>query len=164
MTGRKRWGKAGVQLTPEQAAHCDRLAVVRSAQREKQRVEDDRIAFEKWKCGLVVPYAITTALNAHGLYGPEVDDACGVREPAVDLWEEGKLYPTWEQLLALAGLTQYPVVYFVTARQPISVLDTSMRFHVKPGVLASEQPVMRYPDDVWQRCPGTGWPSAGDLS
>lgn len=159
-----RWGKAGVRLTPAEAAHRDRLAVVRNAEREEQRAEDDRIAFEKWQCGLVVPHAITTALNALGLYGPEVDEACGVREPAVDLWEEGKLYPTWGQLLALARLTRYPVIYFVTARQPIGVLDTSMRFHGKPSVLAADQPVMRYPDAVWQRCPRTGWPSAGDLS
>jgi hypothetical protein len=69
------------------------------------------------------------------------------------------------QLLALSRLTEYPVIYFVTARQPISVLDTSMRFHVKSSLLSPhEQPVMRYPDDVWQRCSGTGWPSAGELS
>ncbi len=165
MSEQRRWGKAGVQLTGQEAAHRDRLAVVRGIARDEQRIEDARIAQEKWKCGLVVPHAITTALNTHGLYGPEVDAACGVREPAVDLWEEGKLYPTWEQLQALARLTQYPVIYFVTARQPINVLDTSMRFHLKPSALtALDQTVMRYPDEVWQRCPGTGWPSAGDLS
>jgi len=165
VTERKRWGKAGVQLTPQQAAHRDRLAVVRRAERDEQREIDNRVAFEKWKCGLVVPHAITTTLNAHALFGPEVDEACGVREPAVDLWEEAKLYPTWEQLQALARLTQYPVIYFVTARAPISVLDTSMRFHLKPSALtAFDQPVMRYPDEVWQRCPGTGWPGAGDAS
>jgi hypothetical protein len=92
MSELRRWGKAGVQLSPQEAAHRDRLAVVRSAARDMQRAENDRVAFEKWKCGLVVPHAITMALNAHGLYGPEVDRTCGVREPAVDLWEEGSCW------------------------------------------------------------------------
>lgn len=165
MTDRKRWGKAGVQLTPQEAAHRDRLAVVYRAESAAQCAENDRIAFEKWKVGMVVPHAITVVLDTLKLYGPEVDAACGVREPAVDLWEAGKLYPTWPQLQALSRLTGYPLGYFTTARRPVSVFDTSMVYHLPRGeVTASEQAVMRYPDDVWQRCPGTGWPSVGDVS
>lgn len=59
-----------------------------------------------------VPYRITQALDLHALYGPEVDRALGGEEPMVDLWEEGKLVPTREQIEALARLTDFPVSYF----------------------------------------------------
>lgn len=59
-----------------------------------------------------VPYRITTALDARGLYGPEVDRALGGEEPMVDLWESGDLVPTREQVEALAELTGYPVRFF----------------------------------------------------
>lgn len=55
-------------------------------------------AYRDWAAGHVIPDRITTALNAEGLYGPEVDLACGVEEPAVDEWEAGTRYPSWEQL------------------------------------------------------------------
>ncbi len=51
------------------------------------------------------PAMISIVLDARGLEGPEVDLACGVEEPAVDLWEEGKLVPTPEQVRLLAKLT-----------------------------------------------------------
>jgi hypothetical protein len=44
------------------------------------------------------------------LEGPEVDIACGAKEPDVDRWEEGELYPTWEQLVLLAELTGHLVL------------------------------------------------------
>jgi hypothetical protein len=61
------------------------------------------------------PSRITAALNARALYGPEVDTACGVLEPAVDEWEAGTRRPTWEQLVALAALTDFPVGFFFRA-------------------------------------------------
>lgn len=57
-----------------------------------------------WRAGKMVPCRITVALNANSLYGPEVDVACGAEEPAVDQWEAGILYPTWQQVLLLAEL------------------------------------------------------------
>ncbi len=51
------------------------------------------------------PQRITAALDVCGLYGPEVDLACGVEEPAVDEWEAGTRIPTDEQVEALARLT-----------------------------------------------------------
>jgi hypothetical protein len=59
-----------------------------------------------------VPERITAALDIRGLYGPEVDRACGVEEPAVDLWEAGDLVPTAEQVEALSRLTGFPVRFF----------------------------------------------------
>jgi transcriptional regulator with XRE-family HTH domain len=66
----------------------------------------------------VVPGRITRALDAHGLYGPEVDLACKAREPAVDDWEEGKYEPSDEQLAALAELTGMPIGYFFLPLEP----------------------------------------------
>lgn len=74
-------------------------------------------AYAAWRRGEVNPSALTMALDSRGLYGPQVDIACGVREPAVDQWEAGTLYPSWEQLQSLAALTGYPVQFFVTKRE-----------------------------------------------
>nr|WP_172685887.1 helix-turn-helix transcriptional regulator [Prescottella equi] len=62
-----------------------------------------------------VPFRITTALDMADLHGPEVDAALGVPEPTVDLWEEGKLVPTDDQLHRLAKLG-FPVAYFFRER------------------------------------------------
>lgn len=58
------------------------------------------------------PERITTALDAAGLWGPEVDRACGVEEPTVDLWESGALVPTRGQVEALAALTGLTPAFF----------------------------------------------------
>lgn len=67
------------------------------------------------------PERITTALNAAGLYGPEVDRACGVEEPTVDLWESGELVPTREQMEALAWLCGVTPTFFYRDVTPIAV-------------------------------------------
>lgn len=69
-------------------------------------------AYRDWAAGRVIPDRITSALDEKELYGPEVDLACGVEEPAVDEWEAGDRYPTWEQLRALARLVDRPVWLF----------------------------------------------------
>jgi len=67
---------------------------------------------------LPVPARITMALDANELYGPEVDQACGVEEPAVDRWEAGTLIPTPEQIVALAALTRQPPEFFYEPIEP----------------------------------------------
>jgi hypothetical protein len=67
---------------------------------------------------LAYPGRITFALDFQSLDGPSVDRACLAEEPAVDQWEAGEAAPTWEQLVALAGLTGYPVPFFT--RGPLS--------------------------------------------
>lgn len=75
----------------------------------------DADVYEAWRDGLLSPRAITAALDMRQLYGPEVDRACGVQEPAVDQWEAGQLYPSWEQVEALSRLTGFPVRFFTRA-------------------------------------------------
>lgn len=41
-------------------------------------------------------------MSLGGHFGPEVDAACLAEEPAVDRWEVGVEYPSWEQTVALA--------------------------------------------------------------
>lgn len=96
-----------------------------------QRQREDREILDAWQAGLVQPFIITQALDARNLYGPGVDEACGVREPAVDQWEAGLLYPSLGQLRALAVLTGLPVRFFTTAHEPVAFEDTTMRFHLK---------------------------------
>lgn len=73
----------------------------------------EQVARAAWERGDVVPHRITLALDLGQHYGPGVDRACGVEEPAVDQWEAGILYPTFEQLLALAELTAFPIGFFL---------------------------------------------------
>lgn len=123
MTGKRRWGRAGVPLTAQEATKIARRRMERTIAAER--------AYREWAAGKAIPYRITQALNLRALYGPEVDEACGVEEPAVDEWEAGVRYPSWDQLRALAVLTDFPVWYFV---RPLpdgwSGLEaTSMMFH-----------------------------------
>jgi hypothetical protein len=119
----------------------------RRAQTEQCRAADAMAAYRAWRAGQLMPAAITTALDAAGLHGPEVDEACGAVEPDVDRWEAGTLYPSWEQLRALAALTGKTPRFFAGPYQPLSVWDTTLRFHMshterltfaneKPPVLA----------------------------
>jgi len=97
---------------------------------EQRQIEDEQ-ARQKWLMGLVVPAHITMALDGADLHGPQVDWACGVQEPAVDNWEAGRLYPTWEQIVRLAELTSRRPSYFMAPVHDItSLYDTSMRFHL----------------------------------
>lgn len=71
------------------------------------------------------PARITLALDAPAapgadgpLYGPGVDEFCGVPEPTVDQWETGELTPTDSQLQRLAELTGYPVAFFYQPPPP----------------------------------------------
>jgi transcriptional regulator with XRE-family HTH domain len=82
------------------------------------------------------PARITQALDAPGwggppLEGPEVDRACGVEEPAVDLWEAGELVPTADQLARLAELTGYPVAWFY--REPAELDPAGMWVCIRSG-------------------------------
>lgn len=65
------------------------------------------------------PARITAALDAAGLWGPEVDRACGVEEPTVDLWEAGELVPTPDQVRALAKLCGVTPTMFYGEHKPV---------------------------------------------
>lgn len=80
--------------------------------RQKYIAEVERQRFDRALSSTPTPERITAALDIRGLYGPEVDRACGVEEPAVDLWEAGDLVPTAEQVEALSCLTGFPVRFF----------------------------------------------------
>lgn len=98
----------------------------------------DRLA---WEQGYVQPFVITMALDAHKLYGPEVDEACGTFEPAIDMWEAGQLYPTWDELNALADLTGNTVRFFVAQHELVPFGSTSLRFHLRKGEEMPPEPV-----------------------
>lgn len=151
----RRWGKAGVPLS-EKDAEAAGKARATAANKQKLCAEadqrahaiphiDDRATWDgpgrnqagsieharrEWLAGRVVPHRITQALDIRNLDGPEVDWACGVEEPAVDEWEQGVRYPTWEQLLKLAELTDFEPWFFMRpVRHIITPADTSMPFH-----------------------------------
>jgi hypothetical protein len=133
VTARTRWGKAGVRLTPtEQARRTGRIVRAR-AEADESRARALEIGREKWAMGLVIPAHITIALDALDLYGPEVDAACLAREPEVDEWEAGRLYPQWEQVVALAALTGKQSDFFMAPVHTLSAFETSMRFHLPRG-------------------------------
>lgn len=141
-----RWGKAGQRLDERQIAIRTREAAQRRGRAKLTRDADDAIAYKLWRAGELRPYRLTTALNAANLYGPEVDEACGASEPDVDLWEAGKLYPTWEQVQLLAKLTGVTPRLLCSGGDQLRVSDTSLRFHGFRD--ADEPPVTSYPPDV----------------
>jgi len=154
------WGRAGQRLSPTEAqARRQRRAREAYLSRER-RAADDRQARAGWEAGHLQPWRITQALDAAGLEGPEVDAQCLAVEPEVDMWEAGTLYPTWEQLCALAELTGCTPRFFVgTFHSPLgeqldgptmSARDSSLRFHVTPAEWAEldREPVLTYPPHV----------------
>jgi hypothetical protein len=90
-----------------------------------------------------VPGRITVALDARGLEGPEVDAACGVVEPVVDLWEAGVLLPTVGQVEKLAELTGMAAAFFYemeplpAGRTFICSRRKALRQVVEPGEVAN---------------------------
>jgi hypothetical protein len=124
-----KWGKAGVRLTEKEVEQRGRAATASRNRRKAQRAADDRVAYRLWRAGELQPYLITCALDAQGLFGPEVDVACDASEPDVDLWEAGKLYPTWRQVLLLADLVGSTPRFLCPKRDVLSANQTSMRFH-----------------------------------
>lgn len=141
MSGR-RWGAAGVRLTEDQVRQRDLVnAGKRSARRARLLADLDK-AYGLWRNGQFRPHLATFVLNKNDLYGPEVDEACGAKEPDVDLWEEGKRYPTWPQLVALAELTGVTPSFLLQGFEPIPWQHTSMRFHFPPDY-TSAPPVRR---------------------
>ncbi|MFD5089376.1 hypothetical protein ACFWMR_02155 [Amycolatopsis thailandensis] len=99
---------------------------------EERRKANLALAYQRWRDGELFPWRITLALDYRELEGPEVDAACGVAEPCVDMWEDGHLYPTWDQLLALAELTGFTPVFFTIKSEPPRFENTSAAFHTKP--------------------------------
>lgn len=76
------------------------------------------------------------------------------------MWEAGTLYPTWEQLQALAEICpQVTLGYFVLPFVDPLPLQSSLRFHRIGGRLVEwnePPPVRAYPPDVvWATVRGT---------
>ena len=105
----------------------------------------------KWARGELVPHRITLLLDARGLYGPDVDLACGAVEPAIDEWEAGTRYPTWPQLVALARLVDALPGFFFRDVSPITgPIFICSRTRSKSSIYFPPTPITRYPPDVWQ--------------
>lgn len=102
---------------------------------------------ERWRRGIVVPHRITLALDIRQLHGPQVDRDCGAREPDVDRWEAGEKYPTWNQLLALAELTDFDVRFFTPEPGQVHALGPGVMF-VCYRSRRSWNPVVEIPSPV----------------
>lgn len=125
-----------------------------------RRMDSHAEPFEAWRDGLVSPRAITAALDMRALYGPEVDRACGVEEPAVDQWEAGQRYPSWEQLQALSRLTEFPVAFFTRSHDSeISGGFMCQRSGRGRGChpLSAPRGPRQFPREVVAQTPGTRW-------
>jgi len=123
----------------------------------QRRAAHDR-AYEQWATGALAPYRITRALDAAELYGPDVDIACGAQEPAVDEWEAGTRYPTFEQLLALAALTHQSPDSFIAREgdEDLDLRDTTMWCHISKAERARwRPPITEFTAAAVEECPGT---------
>jgi hypothetical protein len=75
------------------------------------------------------PSRITVALDAAGLFGDDADRTLGVIPPVVDLWEQGALVPTDEQLADLAQRAGVTVEWFYDG--PVEPLVMNVCFRTK---------------------------------
>lgn len=144
-TTTRRWGRAGVRLADAQIEANDLRHRAQAIQSRSAAEAAHRNAHDDWRAGRVVPWRITMALDAHRLYGPQVDEACGVAEPTVDMWEAGLIYPSWEQLCALAKLTLVTPGMFMRRDDRalwLRASDTSMRFHTSD--VEEREPVLSF--------------------
>lgn len=89
-------------LSETESARCKSILLGLSA--SETFAEPDGEEHELWRTGKLVPWYITCLLDSGHHYGPQVDTACHAAEPAVDNWELGRLYPNWDQTVALARL------------------------------------------------------------
>jgi hypothetical protein len=148
----RKWGKAGERLG--EAGETRRRQLRAEANRTAaSRREDNRVAYRRWREGLVCPNRITMALDLRSLHGPEVDEACDAQEPEVDQWEAGERYPSWRQLCALADLTGFTPRWFtINDEPPLRIWQTSMWHHMSAAERREWEkeppPIMRYPRAV----------------
>lgn len=149
-----RWGKAGVRLTPAEIPRRDAAIRARRAASAARDAADLEAAHQAWREGRVIPASITVALDMHGLEGPQVDEQCGAREPDVDRWEAGDLYPTWEQLQRLAELCGVTPRFFTRSHGTLDPRATSLRFHLAAGDDPPREPVLFYPRHVVEKTVG----------
>ncbi|GBF17510.1 hypothetical protein Br6_04916 [Rhodococcus sp. Br-6] len=146
MTG---WGRAGVRLSTDELRR-------RARTRQREHTESDRRAHAAWRRGQLAPWRITRALDEGDHSGPEVDIACKAEEPAVDEWEAGTRYPTWEQLCALAVLTGRRAEWFTVADEPLDIRSTSLWGHMtKRDRERWKPPILTFTDTAVENCPGT---------
>lgn len=85
--------------------------------------EVEREVLDELEAGTMRPERtrITSALDARGMDGPEVDEALGVAnalDTVVDSWEAGEAVPSAEELRRLAFLTGYTVSWFFGGPMP----------------------------------------------
>jgi len=123
-------------------------------------VDDPDILRALWSAGALVPYRITKALDANGLYGPEVDRLCEAEEPEVDEWEAGTRYPRLVQVRALADLCDvHPLWFFRTTTQDDGRLTSPMFLCGPKGcdvvIEDGVEHVLEYPLDVVRATVGT---------
>ena len=85
------------------------LVFVSDLERRQTYTEPGMADWQLWRDGKLVPLFITALLDLGHHVGPDVDVACKAEEPAVDCWEAGMLYPSWEQAVALAKLVDVRV-------------------------------------------------------
>lgn len=151
MTETRHWGKAGQRLSAREVEQQRRARGRENFLWQRMREKAFADARRAWEAGQLQPWRITHALA--DMSGPEVDRACGVAEPTVDHWELGIVYPTWQQLEALAELTGYPVAFFCQTTPPLLASETTLRFHLRPWEIdaGDEEASRRFTPDAIER-------------
>ncbi|MFT7021337.1 MAG: transcriptional regulator with XRE-family HTH domain [Rhodococcus sp. (in: high G+C Gram-positive bacteria)] len=140
---------------PDAARLRRRAARSFAANRKQAAVERAEL---RWAAGEMLPFRITQALDGAGLFGPEVDTACGAAEPAVDEWEAGVRYPTFEQLLLLADITGHDPEWFFDrgSEVDIDIRDTTLWWHMTERQRQQwRPPIGEFTEHAIQSCVGT---------
>lgn len=132
--------------TPTELEHAQRLLT--DCHVTAPFAEPDEDEYELWRAGKLVAFYLTELFNAGGHFGPDVDTACLAEEPAVDRWEVGVEYPSWEQTVALARSLDVRVC-------DLAHPDAEPRHHeVRPRLKVSGLGILSFePSSLWPSQP-----------
>lgn len=83
-------------------------------------------ARQGWETGAIVPHCITSALDLSGRRREALSAACGVPNETLQAWEAGIVYPTWDQLVALARETGVHPAFFAKAASSLDLISATL--------------------------------------
>lgn|SRR5699024_1325485 len=76
-------------------------------------METETAVYGHWRQGGIVPGRIALARAYLGLHPQNIANVCGTDAEAVDLWELGLEYPTWDEFTDVVLLSGLPWGFFV---------------------------------------------------
>lgn len=118
----------------------------------------EALTYHAWRDGYLVPGRITLAREHRHLPQQSLANVCGTDIEAIDLWEQGAEYPSWDEFQDLLIITGFPVEFFTRPVQGNGALFTVPKTWQNDDVLERELLRQEFCDDAKKHAL-TGWPT-----